>query len=78
MSRWNHGHSLAAGVAGGLLLAQHVVVIGAACFVGGLLAGRFWSVLAWVAAALREAIGAWLGRAHHGHLGRGVVRSSRD
>ena len=73
MSRWHHRHSIAAGVAGGLLLAQHVLVIGAACFVGGLLAGRFWSVLAWGTTALRQAIGARLKRADHGHPGRGVV-----
>lgn len=58
IGRWHHGHSLAVGVAGGLLLAQHVVAIGVACFVGGLLVGRFWSALGRAAEAMRARIAA--------------------
>lgn len=42
MRRWSHGHSLATGVAGGLLLDHHAFLLAAICFTLGLALGRFW------------------------------------
>lgn len=43
--RWEHGHSLGAGVLGGLLLAQHTWTIAVLAFAGGLVAGSFAHLL---------------------------------
>lgn len=58
MSRWHQGHSLAAGVVGGLILAQHVWTIGAGCFIAGLAVGRFWLVAGSMMVAIRKRIAA--------------------
>jgi hypothetical protein len=58
VKRWGHGHSLVFGVAAGLLIASHPIIIGAVAFSLGVLAGRLWH-LGWTAADLA---GRWLVR----------------
>lgn len=52
--RWEHGHSLAAGVLGGLLLATHVWTVAALAFGLGLAAGLALHALYQAGALLAE------------------------
>lgn len=52
--RWEHGHSLAAGVLGGLLLATHVWTVAALAFLLGLTAGLALHALYHAGALLAE------------------------
>lgn len=54
--RWHTGHSLAAGVLGGLLLSQHAWTVAVIAFVLGLVAGSALHLTRWAAAALREKV----------------------
>lgn len=56
LRRWHHGHSLGAGVLGGLLLAGHPWTVAVAAFLAGLAVGRFLALGAWAAAALRDRV----------------------
>lgn len=44
--KWGHGHSLGAGVIGGLLLDQRTWALAIGCLLLGLMVGRFWFVAA--------------------------------
>lgn len=53
MKRWNHAHSLAAGILGGVALAGHVWILVAVAFGFGVLLGRFWHLIHWTGEAIR-------------------------
>ena len=80
MSRWHTGHSLAAGVLGGLLLASHTWTVAVLAFTLGLLAGLTATLLRELAGRVRESRLAALRRRRGLHglerdLGAGWTRS---
>ena len=54
--RWHNGHSLGAGVLGGLLLAEHAWTVAVLAFALGLTAGLFLHLLGAGAERLREGV----------------------
>lgn len=54
MSRWGHGHSMAAGIAGGLLLAGHTIELLGAALLVGVFIGRVWRAAAAAGELLAE------------------------
>jgi len=53
VKRWQHQHSIGAGVVIGLLISTHIWTIIVACFLAGLFLGRFWNWLVMVEEAVR-------------------------
>lgn len=62
--KWTHGHSLGAGIVGGLLLDQRSWALALGCLLVGLLAGRFW----WVAVHTARRAAARLEELHQSKL----------
>ena len=63
---WHHGHSLAAGIAGGILLTSHSWLLVAAGLVAGWLARDLYAMGRWTARAVARKVekptSKWAGR----------------